>query len=235
VSGRVVPLGADVHQQVQALLPWYVGASLGEADCARIEAHIAECPRCQAELAWERRLQTDCAQIDAPVGDADRGFAMLRERMAGATATTTSAASAANGTSPRHRGAFVARLKLRWRQSPAWTRWALAAQFALIAALGGLLTASLPPAAQFRALGGPAASPGAVESGNLIVRFRPGATEEDIRRVLRASKARLVYGPTATDAWLLAVPAGLEATAVKQLREEGSVLLVESLDGRAAP
>jgi hypothetical protein len=31
------------------------------------------------------------------------------------------------------------------------------------------------------------------------------------------------------------VPAGLETAAVKQLREESAVLLVESLDGRAAP
>jgi len=45
----------------------------------------------------------------------------------------------------------------------------------------------------------------------------------------------MVYGPTATDAYLLAVPAGLESTAVKQLRQEKAVMLVESLDGRAAP
>jgi len=56
-----------------------------------------------------------------------------------------------------------------------------------------------------------------------------------LRRVLSDNKARLVYGPTATDAYLLAVPAGLEATAVRQLRQEDAVLLVESLDGRAAP
>jgi hypothetical protein len=67
------------------------------------------------------------------------------------------------------------------------------------------------------------------------VRFRPEATEQEMRRVLRDSEARLVYGPTATDAYLLAVPAGLETAAVQRLRKESAVLLVESLDGRAAP
>jgi len=56
-----------------------------------------------------------------------------------------------------------------------------------------------------------------------------------MRRVLRDSEARLVYGPTATDAYLLAVPAGLESEAVKRLRNEHAVLLVESLNGRTAP
>jgi len=225
VSGRVVHLGTDVHQQVQALLPWYVGASLDAEECARIEAHVAECPRCQAELAWERQLHAECAGIDGPPRDVDAGFALMRERIAGIASPPTRS----------RRDDFVARLGNLWRESPAWTRWALACQFVLVAVLSGLLLLSLPLAPQFRALGGAAVVPVGTGSGNLIVRFRPEATEQEVRRVLRDSKARLVYGPTATDAWLLAVPAGFETAAVKQLREESAVLLVESLDGRAAP
>ena len=223
MSGRVVHLDTDVHQKVQSLLPWYVCASLDTEESTRVEAHLADCPRCQAELASERELQAAYAHTGGPrdAGDVDRGFAQLRERMAGSTP-------------PRQRHGLVARLRDRWRECPPWTRWALMAQCVLVATLSGVLILPIAPEQRFRALGGPETAPGAT-GGNLIVRFRPEATEQEMRRVLRDNKARLVYGPTATDAYLLAVPAGLEATAVRQLRQEDAVLLVESLDGRAAP
>lgn len=230
MSGRVVPLGTDVHQKVQALLPWYVrtGASPGEEDRqarderACVEAHVAECARCQAELAWEREIQAACASSEPPpIGNADHGFALLRERIA------------ADASPPRRQG-LLARLKAHWRDTPVWTRWALAGQCALVATLSGVLVTAVIPEQRFRALGG-AAPPGAATHGNLIVRFRPEATEQQMRRVLRESEARLVYGPTATDAYLLAVPAGLETAAVNRMRKESTVMLVESLDGRAPP
>jgi anti-sigma factor RsiW len=223
MSGQVVQLGTDLHQRVQALLPWYVGASLDEAERARVEAHIAECPRCQAELAWEREIQSACAHSEpAATGNADQGFALLRNRIAA-------------DAPPRQRRGVWARLKDRWLGTPGWTRWALGGQCFLVAALGGVLLVQLAPDQRYRALGGPAGASGATAGGNLIVRFRPEATEQEMRRVLRDSEARLVYGPTATDAYLLAVPAGLETAAVQRLRKESAVLLVESLDGRAAP
>ena len=221
MSDRVFHLGADVHQKVQALLPWYVCASLDAEERVRVEAHIAECPRCQAELAWERKLQAAHADIDAP-GNVDQGFALLRERIAGATVL-------------RRRGGLVARLKHGWHEGPAWMRWAVGGQFAALVVIGGMLFAPPSPEPPYRALGGPAAAPGTAGSGNLIVRFRPEITEQDMRRVLRDSGARLVYGPTTTDAYLLAVPAGREAAVVARLRKESAVVLVESLDGRAAP
>lgn len=222
MTGRVVYLDTDVHQKVQSLLPWYVGASLDAEERARVEAHLAECPHCQAELALERALHVAYpVDVDAPA-DVDQGFAALRERIA--------------VTAPSRQGrGLVARLRDRWRECPPWTRWALLAQCVLVATLGGMLMVlPIAPEQRFRALGEPGGAPGAA-AGNLIVRFRPEATEQEMRRVLRDSQARLVYGPTTTDAYLLAVPAGLEGAAVKQLRQEHAVLLVESLGGRAVP
>ncbi|MDN8617332.1 zf-HC2 domain-containing protein [Variovorax ginsengisoli] len=224
MSGQVVPLGSDVHLKVQSLLPWYVGATLEAQERAGVEAHLADCPRCRAELTLERALQAAYAATgsdDAP-GDADQGFAALRGRLVGDAA-------------PPVRRGLLAGLRDRWRESPPWTRWALAGQCVLVAALGGLLVLPMWPEPRYRALGEPAAVPAGVDGGQLIVRFRPDATEQEMRRVLRDSRARLVYGPTTTDAYLLAVPAGLETAAVQRLRQEKAVLLVESLDRRAAP
>ncbi|MBS0340136.1 MAG: zf-HC2 domain-containing protein [Proteobacteria bacterium] len=223
MSGRVVHLGSDLHQQVQALLPWYFSGSLDEEERARVEAHIADCPRCRAELAWEQEVQAAYVHSTPGIdGDATQGFALLRERIA------------ADASSPQG-GGLLARLKAHWRATPVWTRWTLAGQCAVVAGLSSVLLIALAPAPGFRALGGPANGTGAAAGGNLVVRFRPEATEQEMRRVLRDSDARLVYGPTTTDAYLLAVPAGFESEAVRRLRSERAVLLVESLDGRAVP
>jgi hypothetical protein len=220
----VVPLGGDVHQKVQALLPWYVRASLEPEELGHVEAHLAECPRCQADLAWEREVLSACSSPDLEaVGDAGRGFALLRERIAGSEKP------------PRRRPGFMARLKLRWHEAPPWARLGLLGQCVLVLSFGGLILAAQSPEHRFRALGTPMPVSTSADGGNLIVRFRPDATEQEMRRVLRESKARLVNGPTATDAYVLAVPAGLEKQAVSRLRQEASVLLVESLDGRAVP
>ncbi|HWP10481.1 MAG TPA: hypothetical protein VNN06_01570, partial [Ramlibacter sp.] len=79
----------------------------------------------------------------------------------------------------------------------------------------------------YRALG---AAPAV--TANVLVVFRPTATETDIRRALRAHRAQLVGGPTATDAYLLRL-SSLSPEAISRLRADGTVLRVESLEGDA--
>ncbi|SCK55853.1 Putative zinc-finger [Variovorax sp. HW608] len=222
MSGRVVPFDTGIHRKVQSMLAWYVSESLDAEERARVENHLAECPRCRAELALERELQSAySADIDTP-GDVDQGFAALRARIAGSAP-------------PRPSEGLLARLRDRWLEGPRWTRWALLAQCVLVATLGGLLIAQQSPEPPYRALGGPAGPPASASVGRLIVRFRPEATEQEMRRVLRTAQARLVYGPTTTGAYVLAVPVDLETAAVEQLRQEQAVTLVEALDGRMTP
>jgi hypothetical protein len=82
----------------------------------------------------------------------------------------------------------------------------------------------------YQALGSASSAP----SANAVVVFRPDATEAQIRAALRTSDARLVGGPTVTDAYLLQMP-GDGAAALKRLRAQPAVLRVESLVGKAAP
>ena len=77
----------------------------------------------------------------------------------------------------------------------------------------------------YRALG---AAPGPATPNALVV-FRAVATEAQIRSALRAADARLVGGPTVTDAYLLRL-ATPGAQTLARLREQGAVLRVESLD-----
>lgn len=222
MSGRVVPFDTDVHRKVQSMLAWYVGESLDARERAHVEGHLAECPHCRAELAAERALQSAYAADIDPPGGVDQGFAALRARMAGSAQS-------------RQSEGWMARLRNRWLEGPPWTRWALLGQCVLVATLGGVLVVQQSPVKQYQALGEPAGSPASASVGRLIVRFRPEVTEQEMRRVLRYVEGRLVFGPTTTDAYVLAVPAGLETAAVEQLRREKAVTLVESLDGRTAP
>ena len=101
--------------------------------------------------------------------------------------------------------------------------------------LCAVLAASLPSRdAPYRALGAPTVDPDRLAGATLVVRFRPDVTEQEMRRVLRDCEARLVYGPTTTDAYLLGVARGREQAAIARLRQQAAVLLVESLDGGGA-
>ena len=68
------------------------------------------------------------------------------------------------------------------------------------------------------------------EAGNLVVIFRPDASEQAIRETLRANGARMVGGPTAADAYVLSVPGAARTLALSRLRGSASVVLAEPVD-----
>jgi hypothetical protein len=111
-----------------------------------------------------------------------------------------------------------------------WMRWAMAVQAVAIAGLLVLLARPAADNANYHVLGS-----GAVLSGNLVVVFKPDTAEKELRRVLLANGARVVDGPTDTDAYLLNVPMATRDHALLSLRAEPSVMLVESLQAGATP
>ena len=72
-------------------------------------------------------------------------------------------------------------------------------------------------------------------NGSLIVVFDPATTEAELRRILREADARLVDGPTRANAYVLDVPAERRDVALRALRSERSVLLVERLTQEGKP
>jgi len=109
-----------------------------------------------------------------------------------------------------------------WRAMPAWAGWALAAQAALIAVFGVLIAP-----ADYHALS--AAPPPA--AGNIVVIFRPETPERDLRAALVADKLRLVDGPTASDAYVLAAPPAVRAAILARLRARRDIVLAEPIGG----
>jgi anti-sigma factor RsiW len=213
VKARIVQLHGNEHDAVQSLLPWYVNGTLDAAELDRVRDHLRGCAQCQADIAWQERFCTpgQLAGEPVPAQRIDRDWAALARRIR---------ADAPRAPRPPSRAS--------WRTAP-WWPFAFAAQSALAAIL---LVAWLvaPPREEpsYHALG---AAPSAT-SANVLVVFRPTATEADIRQALRTSRAQLVAGPTVTDAYLLRLEP-LTADTIATLRAQGAVLRVDSLE--AAP
>lgn len=118
-----------------------------------------------------------------------------------------------------------------------WRHWALAAQGVVIAVLGVLLwpvvggqSADDRATPVYRALGS-----GAVAAPDVVVMFQPEARLADVQRVLQASGARIVDGPTVTGAYLVDVDAARMPQLLAVLRADPAVRLAEPLGAGAAP
>jgi anti-sigma factor RsiW len=218
MTGRIIPLPGDPHRQAELLLPWYVTGRLDDAEQALLEAHLAACAECRAELATQRRVRSEFA--DLPV-DAEHGWAMLRERVVQRSRPGALA------------GLLDSALSLGrdWRSSASWLHWAVAGQFAALILVFGVLTLPHAPDARYHVLGAAPAS----KSGDIVVVFRPDTSEQAFRETLKANNARLVDGPTSTDAYLLHVPLDQRPAALARLRGSARVVLAEAVDAGGPP
>jgi hypothetical protein len=205
---NIIPLKKDAHRDIQELLPWYVTQNLDDDERARVQAHLAVCEDCRMELEVERRIQS-LQPLEAGTTEASSGWLKMQARIR------------SDPTHPQRAVPVLAR----------WMPWVVAAQGALIALLTLVLV--LPPGAvpTYRALG--TSSAGA--SARIVVMFRPEATEQQMREALRSAGARLVDGPTSSNAYLLALPEPAVPGALQRLRAQPGVTLAEPLDARPAP
>lgn len=207
------------HRAAREALPWLLNGTLAGAERDSVERHLQACAQCRADLDALRALRMAAVQPDLlrdPVFDTEGALARLLPRL--------------DAVPPQ--AARVPMLK-RWRTRLAandarWMGWLAAAQFGAIALLGALLLRPVPDGGAYRALGA-----GAPKPAGLVLVFRPDTPERELRRILRASGARIVDGPTVNDGYLLTVPSGSLAPALARLRAEPAVALAEPLaDGK---
>jgi len=217
MNRRIVALDSSAHQAIQELLPWYVTGTLDGDELAQVQEHLNGCKQCQSDVDWQRTLRAAVNLPDQAVPDVEQALARLRPQLgvqqhrAKRNAPSEFLSKLMRGTPPGG--------------APPWMRWALAAQFAVILGLGTLLAPPYGQIATYRALGLPKNT-----VGNLVVVFKPETTEQELRRILHTSGARVVDGPTVTDAYLLKVADPQLAQALKALHLEPNVVLAESLN-----
>jgi hypothetical protein len=225
MMGGIIQMPEDAHRDVQSLLPWYLAGGLNETELAQVKAHLSRCAECQADVRAEPRLAASIA--DLPIGaaalDVEHGWSRISRALEQAA--------------PR-RAPFAARIArlvarrptpVRPSRAPTpWLGWALAAQFCLLLVLSLALWRSEQPS-RYHTLGAAPVSAAA----NVVVMFRPQTAEKDFRAILRSNDARLVGGPTETDAYLLHVSSVDRAKVLARLRRQSQVVLAEPVDAGA--
>jgi anti-sigma factor RsiW len=213
MTGSVLPFDASTHTVVDALLPFYVNATLRSEELAFVEPHIQSCEKCQREVAWLHELFDACAT-----------FPMWQGNPRSASDPVEGAEDHAN------RGDGWRRTVTGWQAIPSWTRWLIAAQFSAIILLGTVFATSERDEPSFRTLG--AAGPSAQIPDAVAVMFDPAITAPQIRQIILGAGARIVDGPTPADVFVLELPAGRTEQALQALRAERAVRLAEPLGPR---
>ncbi|MBB3693451.1 zf-HC2 domain-containing protein [Sphingomonas sp. BK580] len=206
--GQLIAMPDDPCDTVLRLLPWHATATLDPSDEQVVERHLAGCAMCRAELVRERALAV-AVRSAAPA--AAGGWDAVRALLDRAEPR------------PRRRARARPRPRLDSGGQHAW-RWIAGAQFAALLVLGTLV--AWPPQRDegYRALGDPAA----VRAGNALVMFRPETSEAALRGLLAEADARLVDGPTAAGAYVIALPG--DGAALARLRARRAVTLAEPID-----
>ena len=228
MSGEFDMADDRTHRATQENLPWLLNGTLGGAALEAAQAHLHACTACRADLAALRRLRGAGRSPD-PHCDPERALAQLLTRIDGAAqlAPETSAPAAP---APGAAGIpWLARARCA-ANDPRWLRRALLAKCGVIMLLAALLALPGEALDGWRALG---AAPAA--GGQAVVVFRPETSERELRRIVRESGARIVDGPTVTDAWVLALPERQRASSLARLRAAPAVLLAEPLAPEGRP
>lgn len=205
----IIRLRGSPHEQTQALLPWYANGTLDAEDQAQVEAHLAACAECRAELEGERALASQIASLPM---DMEHGWAKM-----------------AGDLDARPRPGRVVRF-LRKRAPVGWlvgSQLANAAALLLLAAYVVIPSTSDSP--RYRALGAATS-----ETGNMVVIFQPETSERDMRALLLQTGSRLVGGPNAAGAYVLSVPATGRDAALNRLRAMPQIVLAEPVDAGEA-
>lgn len=205
---EIIKLRNSPHDEVQELLPWLVNGTLAPEEAEKLEAHLADCAECRAELEAERQL---AAAVAAMPLDTESGWERMQQRLDAEPSLEAHSLS------------------------PLWRRrvplgWAVVSPFAAAAAVALVfvnVTPNRPVEPEYRALGSTAVT----SPANLVVQFAPATRVSDMQQALTSADARLVDGPTSTGAYLLRVDQQKRELALKELRDNEAIALAEPIDG----
>jgi anti-sigma factor RsiW len=202
------------HHEVFALLPWYVNATLEEADRQRIEVHLGNCTICREDLAAQQRI---CEAIEVQPALDYMPIASLKRLQARLDAQAESAAA------PPAPPQEPATNRMPWRGWMAASVAAMAVALALFAADRWVLEARLQP--KYRTVTSSVPRP----QGEVIrAVFSPTITLVELQTILDEAQLRIVSGPTEAGVYSLASNSTLTVHAsLALLRQHSTVRFAE--------
>jgi hypothetical protein len=175
----------DTHAEAWALLPWLANGRIESADREWVEAHVAACTECRAELAAQRKVEAQMSRdgsAPAVAGDEQKSFNKLWARIEASESLTAVATQRATGTGLPSRASRT-------------VRWLAAAVVVQAIGLGVLGFGSLRGDAQpviFKTVATPEAR---LAAPAVRIVFAPQASVEAINTLLSHQELSIVSGP----------------------------------------
>jgi hypothetical protein len=200
-------------EEVRELLPWYAAGGLDAEEAKKVEALLRESPELERELTEWRALESVVAEVgeDEPafrpelLTDAHRRIDAYEETRTATSEAPTSARRMHKAQAAKPRAAAAATLLERifavWDTTPFAARVAVAAQFAVLVALVGVLGAQWSQEAGISTASGGGAQ--TFDGPRVTVVFQPDRPLGEIQELLEQSGAEIVSGPSAIGAYVL--------------------------------
>lgn len=212
------------HQEYSELLPFLVNGTLAGAERDRLDAHLAACLVCRAELAAEQRLAQAFRGSDSERHLADDGFERIMARVRGSAPPPPSSSSSS---SPWRRWG-------RGGMRHATRRLAMIAMLAgVVFGIGhmqgnvGLVEQTFHTLSQDRGQ--------VVGADVLYVAFDGEASMATIQEALAAVHGDVVSGPNHDNVFTVRVPASQVASALDTLKARSGVRFAAPAAPGAAP
>ncbi len=196
----------DIHdgERFEELLPWYVNGTLGEADRAFVERHLAEHPEARPEVDWYQSLQLRVREA-APAVPETIGLARTMQLIRGDQPTLSERIQA-----------FFGNFGMR----PALALAGLAVVAVQSGVMLDMMYGAKENEAEIRSLRATR-----VEEGPLLkINFAADAKEVDMRLLLASVQGQLAGGPGQLGDWYVRVPEGRQQAALDTLKSNPLVL-----------
>ena len=181
------------HQEVSALIPWYVNSRLSESERLKVDAHLADCAACRTDVLLEQQ-----------VFEAIKGAPTVEYMPAASLKRLQSRLDALQSAAPAADAAPVVRIRSgRWPK-----RAVMAASVAVMAITISLLLADRW--VQFRAQQAApnyhtvTSSPPRARDEVIRAVFAPTITLVELQAILDEAELRIVSGPTEAGVYSLA-------------------------------
>lgn len=213
---------AGVHEEISALLPWYVNGTCSDSDRVRIDAHLLLCAVCSADLAREQFVQQFMTAETAIEYMPAASLKRLQARLDGAAeAGDVPAAAAAAGT--------VRPRSIPWHGVMAASVAVLAVAVSLLAADRWIQARARSAAPSYHTV--TTAAPRAPEEVIRAV-FAPTITLVELQAVLDEAGLTIVSGPSEAGVYSLAANSRRPVSAsLALLRAHANVRFAESIQG----
>jgi hypothetical protein len=220
---------AREHEDISALLPWYVNGSIGEHERQRVDAHLILCAGCRGDLAQEQLIYqgmtADTAVEYMPAASLKR----LQARLDGVVIAAPPDPRADLPAAQQRRG----RRPMRWQGLMAASVAVMAVALSLLAADRWMQSRAHASAPDYYTVTTPAPhAPGEV----IRAVFSPTITLVELQAILDGAQLRIVSGPTEAGVYSLAANSGRPVSfSLASLRRDEKVRFAEITQPSSGP